>query len=252
MRIVINSQLATRNRQWANYLFLLTFLLLIGGFIFVNIGLFTGQEPTGELVILQALVLPFALVMTLVSIRMTNLWARPPRPEQVIEANLKGLNKRSVLYHYHHIPTRHLLICPQGVFAITTRWHDGTFSVKGDQWRSKANVLSRFFSTLRMDGIGNPTREAKQAAQHAQALLSPHAPDVVVQPLILMLSNRVKVVEEEPSDVPILFADDTLGKTLQAYLRELNAKAPVEAVKKVKMPLSEEQLAAFEAATIKA
>lgn len=252
MRIVTHTKLAERNRQWANYLFICTFLLLIGGFVFVNIGLFTGQEPDGTLLILQALVLPFALIMTLISIRMTNLWARPPRPEVVIEHNLKGLNKKSTLYHYYHIPARHLLICPQGIFVIVTRWHDGAFRVKGDKWQSKANPFSRFFSSLRMDGIGDPTREAQQAAQHAQQLIAPHAPDVTVQPLVLMLSGRVTIIEEEPSTIPILFANDEAGQTLQGYLRALIAKAPVEAVKKVKMPLNDEQLAAFETATIPA
>jgi len=245
MRVVTNTPLVKRNRQAATYLFLLTLALLIGGFFLVNQSLLTGEEPDALSLILQALVLPTSFIMTLVSVRMTNFWARTPRPEDALEEALSGLNKKSILYNYHHLPLRHLLISPQGVYAIVTRWHDGIHSVDNDLWRTQQGFFARFFSTLRMDGIGNPTREVLRQAQHAQKLLEAHAPGVKVEPLIVFISPNVEL-DIGTSSVPVVYADPREDQSLINYLRTINA----EAGKKQTLPLSDEQISAFEAATL--
>jgi hypothetical protein len=254
MRIVTNTKLATRNRSIATYLFVATFIVLIGGFFFVNQSLFT-QEDTATInpttLLLQVLVLPIAFIMTVISIRMTNLWARQPRPEVVLAESLKGLGKKSVLYNYHHIPTRHLLICPRGVFAIVTRWHEGRYSVENDMWRTQANAISRALSALRRDNVGNPSQEAIQAAEHAQKLLAKYAPDVKVQPLVFFLSPRAEVTVDEAS-VQVTFAEGSKQKpTLKDYLREIARTAEQSSRKTTStMPLSDEAIAAFERDTL--
>ena len=123
MRIVTNQRLAKRNRQIAFWLMIGTLGVLVGSFLLMMQNPIEGNPEISALVLLfQVLVLPVAFVLTLVSVRMTNLWARPPRPEDAIEEGLKGLSNKSVLYNYYHFPARHVLICPQGVFAIVTRW----------------------------------------------------------------------------------------------------------------------------------
>lgn len=252
MRVVTNTKLAERNRKLANYLFLVTLFVLIAGFFFVNA---TTIDQSGELDVaiffLQALVLPVAFIMTLVSIRMTNLWARPPRPERVLTEAFKSLSKKSVLYNYYHLPIRHLLICPQGVFVIVTRWHDGRFEVTGDQWRTLANPISRFLSTLRMDGIGNPTEEALRLAEAAKKLLAPYAPDVSVQPVIVFVNPRAKLTIENPS-VPVVYGDSKNKPNLKDLMRDLYLKKPGDAQSKAALPLTDEQIAAFEKATLPA
>ena len=145
MRVVTNKKLARRNRQLTSYLFFGTFGALILGFIFINSSLVTGEAPDTLIILLQATVLPIAFILTIVSVRMTNLWARTPRPEDAIEEGLKGLSNKSVLYNYYHFPARHVLICPQGVFAIATRWHDQKFIIKDGKFSSRRNVISKFF-----------------------------------------------------------------------------------------------------------
>ncbi|MGB1288493.1 MAG: hypothetical protein ACPG7F_18305, partial [Aggregatilineales bacterium] len=138
MRVVTNRKLVKRNRQLATYLFLGTFVALVGGFIFINISFFNEDIAADDasLLLLQSLILPVAFILTLFSVRMTNLWARQPYPEKAIEEGLKGLSKKSILYNYYHIPARHVLICPQGVFAIVTRWHNGSYTAEGTKWKS--------------------------------------------------------------------------------------------------------------------
>ena len=219
MRVVTNKKRVKRNRRTATYLFIATMVILVGSFIFVNVSLFTGQQPNMLMFLLQALSLPVAFVMTLLSIRMTNQWARRPFPEETLEENMKGISKRSVLYNYYHDPARHVLIAPQGVFAIVTRWHEDHFSVEGDEWTTHKSAISKLFSSMRMDGVGNPTRDAEKAADHLRELLSDIAPDVDVKPLVVFTSPNVELDITEP-DVPVLYADDKQEPNLTDYMTE--------------------------------
>lgn len=253
MRIVTNKKLAKRNRQIATYLFIGTMVVLIGGFLLINQPLLTGPEdlPSNNtmMLIAQSLVLPIAFVMTLFSIRMTNKWARSPRPEDAIAAGLKGLSNKSVLYNYYHFPARHVLICPQGVFAIITRWHDWNITVDGDQWRTNKSAMGRFLSGVRMDGIGRPSVDAQQAADHLKKALAPIAPDVNVQPIIIFTDPRAELEISDPA-VPVLFADPKQQPNFKDFLRDIN-RAAAEAGEKSTLPLTEDQIEAFEQATIK-
>jgi hypothetical protein len=245
MRTVTNTKLAQRNRQIATYLFIVTLVMLIGGFFLVNQSLFTNEAPDTAVLILQSIILPLAFILTLISVRMTNLWARQPRPEDALEEALSGINKKSILYNYHHFPVRHLLICPQGVYVLVTRWHEGSFSVKasdkGDVWRSLQGFFGRFFTTIRMDGIGNPTKDAHRLTEHARKLLAPIAPDVKIEPLIVFLSPNVELDIDNPS-VTVLYADPREEESLKNFLRESNANTG----KKISLPLTDEQISAFE------
>jgi hypothetical protein len=252
MRIVTNTRLAERNRKIATNLFLITFVLLIGGFIFINVGVFTGNtaKPDPLLLLAQGVAIPVAFILTLFSIRMTNLWARRPYPDESLNEGLKGLSKKSVIYHYYHIPARHVLIAPQGVFAITTRWQNGKYEVDGDRWTTNANPITRLFAMLRMDGVGQPSNDAKHAAEHVQKLLRESGADinVTVQPLIVFLDPKAEV-KVKNDGVPVVFTSIKHDNSLTDYLRSLNKG--VEMTKKgAVMPLTEQQIASFEALTI--
>ena len=177
MRIVTNKKLARRNKKITNYLFFGTFGALILGFVLINASLFTGDVPTNLTLIAQSAVLPVLLILTVISVRMTNMWARAPRPENAIENGLKGLSNKSILYNYYHFPARHVLICPQGVFAIATRWHDQAFTFRDGKFISRRNIISKFFSLIRFDGVGKPMRDAEFARAHVQRAIDEIDPE---------------------------------------------------------------------------
>lgn len=254
MRAVTNKKLARRNKQITNYLFFGTFGALILGFVFINSSLFTGETPDTLTVLLQTAVLPIAFILTIVSVRMTNLWARMPRPENAIEDGLKGLSNKSVLYNYYHFPARHVLICPQGVFAIITRWHDQEYTIKDGKFKSHKNIFSRFFSAIRFDGIGKPFEEAEYAKERVQKALKSIAPDVEVKPLIVFVDPSATLhIENKIKDIPILFTDTKMKPNLKDYMRTVKRQIADEnkGSNTSPMPLTDEQIEAFEQATIK-
>ena len=254
MRIVTNKKLARRNRKLTNYLFFGTFGALILSFFVINASLFTSEIPETLGLIAQSAMLPIAFILTILSVRMTNLWARAPRPEKAIADGLKGLSNKSVLYNYYHFPARHVLVCPQGVYAIVTRWHDQEYTYRDGKFRSHRSVISKFFSLFRMDGIGKPLRDAEFARREVQRSIDDIAPDVAVQPLVVFVDPSAQInFEDELDDVPILFADTRLSPNLKDFMRDAKRRLAQEAgdAKNASlMPLSDDQIEAFEKATI--
>ncbi len=220
MRVETNMALVRRSRQIAQYLFFFSFGILIVGLLLTN-QQSASLEANDILLggILPALVVVIAFIATIFSVRMTNLWIREPRPERALAEGLKGVGHKAVLYNYYHLPARHVLIAPQGVFAITTRWQDRRYSVTGDEWKSHRTLLSRIFTAFRFDGIGNPTQDAIRNAEYLKKLIEPFAPDVPVRPLIVFTDPRATITIEDPT-VPVLRAQDKIAPSLKDYIRD--------------------------------
>lgn len=250
MRIETNQKLVARNRKIAQYLFFFSFAVLVLGLLVVNQPVTPTVTPGSAsgvtlYFVLSALMLPIAFISTMISVRMTNLWVREPRPELGIRDNLKGINTKSVLYNYYHFPARHVLIAPQGVFAIVTRFQERKYRVEGDRWRSLSNLLTQFLGLIRFDRIGNPTRDAQLAARHVKDLFADIAPDLVVQPIIIFSDPRAQVMVVN-STVPVVSLGGKQLPTLKEHLRSLQRGVPAI------MPLTPEQISAFEAKTLPA
>lgn len=242
MRTEINERLVKRNRRIAQWLFFISFGILIGAFFITNQQALDAQASANTLLLLlSSLVLPLGLIATLVSVRMTNLWIRQPRPEVALREGLKGLSNRSVLYSYYHAPAQHVLVTPQGVFALVTRFQDGNFTVHGDRWTTQGGLLSTLTRVFRQDSIGSPNADATRAVGHVQKLLNPIAPGVTVKPVIVFVDPRARFTLNDPA-VPVVYANPKMEPNLKDFLRE----QPREGI----TTLTPDQIKAFEAATL--
>ncbi len=259
MRVETNKRLIKRKTTTANYLFFITFGILVVGFFGTNYLLSSAQTNNIIAVLAAPVLLVLSLSLTFFSIRMTNTWTLKPRPEEALADGLKGLSNKSVLYHYHHSPAQHVLICPQGVFAITTRWQGGRHSVTGteagDVWRTQRNFIGQLLSLFRLDGLGNPSKDAEKAAAHAQKLFMNNTTeaDVDVQPIIVFINPKA-ILELNDPHIPVVYADSKSTPNLTSYLRNLNRGKDDKGGKKsstADFPLSDAQIDAFETATLK-
>jgi hypothetical protein len=241
MRIVTNEQLAKRNKQIAQYGFLASFLVPVGGLLLLNQEQANTSSTTSLLTgfVLPLLILPVAYLVMMFAIRLQNLWVRQPRPEEVIAEGIKGLSNKSVIYNYCFFPARHLIFAPQGVFAIITRFQDGAYSVNGSKWISHKSMMNRILTIFRMDGMGDPFAEAQRAADHVKNILASIAPDVPVQPLVVCVDPRIQLDIHDPT-LPVLHASAKMSPSLKDYLRDVT--------KEKRLSLTQEQIEAFERA----
>jgi len=99
-----------------------------------------------------------------------------PRPDKVMNEELKGLSNK---YSLHHYPTlegtlvKHLLVMPGGLLVMESRENPGPVSCvagnNGDKWGAKSGLLERF-SGLN-PAIGNPTTDLEASIKSASDLL---------------------------------------------------------------------------------
>jgi len=222
MRIITNERHVNRNKQIAQILFFVSLAILLGGLLFTN----TLARGNDLLLFVPCLIMPLGLITTIISVRMTNQYVRAPLPMDAIREGLKGINRRSVLFNYV-LPTRHVLVAPQGVFTFTTRFQESRFKVEGNTWYNwKARgPLAPLFLFLRQEGLGDPFKEANQDAARVQALVDQALPgsNIKVQPVVVFTSPKVSLEVIDPT-IPVVYADIKKKPSLKSLLREEKRK----------------------------
>jgi hypothetical protein len=220
MRIYTNQQKIKNNRRIAQVLFFVSLALLLGGLLVTNLG----SRNDLILSIVPCIVMPIALLTTFISVRLTNEYIRDPRPEDALQTALKGINQNSVLYNYLFKPN-HVLVSPDGVFTFTTRFQDGPYKIEGDQIVDfRANgPIGRFLSFMRQEGIGKPFKDAQEDAQAIQTLLTEAGHEVEVQPVIVFISNRIRLEVNEPV-VPVVVTRKDKEPSLRTFRRDQKRK----------------------------
>ena len=160
MHTIINSKLVSRNAKIGQY-------AMLGTFIVLGIGLFlTITQPNLLTYPMITLVIIVGFFLSQVGTYYTNRWGRKPRPDEIIDRSLKGLDREYTLYHYV-TPVHHLLVGPAGVWVIMPFYQNGTVSYTKNRWRIRgggfAQTYLRFFG---QEGLGRPDLESEADAEN--------------------------------------------------------------------------------------
>ncbi len=198
MKIISNEKLIKRNAKIGKYSGFIS-LLILGGGLYIS---FQYQELVW--LSLAALIVGFALSQ--MSMYFVNRWARSPRPDEALDAALKGLDDRYALYHYTS-PTSHLLVGPAGVWVLLPYYHTGTVTYdegKGRWNRKGGNLYLKFFA---QDSIGRPSKDIVYETEAVKKALS-KIPDFEIPPLqaALVFTSEGAKVEAEDAPSPTLHA----------------------------------------------
>lgn len=214
MRIVLNEGLIERNRRLAQILFFVSIAFLIGSFF-----LSTQVAASDDLgFYFQCLTIPVLFGLVLLSVRMTNAWVRQPHPWEALQEGLKGIGGDTHLYNFV-MPANHVLVNPNGIFAIVTRFQDSPQKVVDDTWQTTRSLLT----FMRQEQLGNPTEEARQKAHKTEVFLQEllKDPTIRVQPVVVFVSPAANLTIEGEQTVPVLYANPDKKKySLKNYLRD--------------------------------
>ena len=122
MNIIKNEKMIRRNARIGG-------IVTIVSLVVLGIGMYiTFARP--EMFSLSILALLVGFLLSQVGIFFTNRWGRKPRPDEMLDQSLKGLDDRYSLYHYA-TPVSHLLIGPAGIWTL----HPKTQKVVADENR---------------------------------------------------------------------------------------------------------------------
>jgi hypothetical protein len=230
MEIVTNESLVRRNARIGQISSIVGLLVLAGG-MYIS---FTQAQLFG--LSLAALLVGFALSQ--IGIYFGNRWSRRPRPDEILNQALKGLDDRYHLYHYE-TPASHLLVGPAGVWVLLPRHQRGTITYDEDKkrWRQKGGNL--YLKIFAQEGLGRPDLEIESEANAARSLLDKFLPEgdlPEVQAALIFTNDQVDV-QADDAPKPTLHV-----KKLKDFIRKEAKNKPIsmDVVKEVQAELIEE------------
>jgi hypothetical protein len=163
MKIIKNEKLIERNKKIGNYISLGA-LVILGGGMFLSF-----NRPEWFAYSLICLVVGY--ILTQIGMYMGNRWGRSPRPDEKIDAGLKGLHSEFNMYHYI-APASHLLVGPAGIWVLLPFRQNGKVEFNGGRWKlSGGGFIQTYMKIFGQEGLGKPEAEANAEIASVQKFL---------------------------------------------------------------------------------
>jgi uncharacterized protein (DUF486 family) len=212
MKIYSNDKLIKRNK-------FLSRLTLILGLGFMGFAFFTllNSETNSPLFTPSLISGAIGIILATINIPLSARFGVSPRPDELINSALKGLDNSYALFHYT-TPIPHILAGPTGIWLVNTFMVQGRviFDAKKKKWKlyKSGGFFAKLFGT---ESIGNPTLESEATVHDFEKLLKnlgdiPFLPEP--KPLALFISKDI-TLETEESPLPAV----SLEK-LKAFVRK--------------------------------
>ncbi len=216
MNIIRNEKLINRNAKIGRWVSFISLIILAGG-MYVSF-----RRPENVGLSLSALLLGF--VLSQMGIYYTNRWGRSPRPDQELDAALKGYGKRYTLYHYT-TPVAHLLVGPAGIWVLIPKAQRGRITYEKNRWRRRGGgLLSTYLTLFAQEGLGRPTFEIASETNSLAKFLRKKLPDQELPPIQAALVFTHPQVEIDADNAP---APTLPAKKLKEFLRKVAKEKPI-------------------------
>ena len=192
MKIIKNEQLIKRNSKIGNW-------TSLGALVVLGIGMYISMTRT-DLFIYALVALLVGFTMTQIGMYMGNRYGRSPRPDEKLDAGLKGLPGDFTMYHYT-APASHLLVGPAGVWVLMPYHQRGQISFQKNRWRiSGGGFLQGYMRIFGQEGLWRPDIEVNSEVNKVQkflekALDGSAVPEV--KPLIVFTGDDVELDAED-------------------------------------------------------
>jgi len=220
MIIETNEKLIRRNSRIGQYAMVAGLLVLVGGMV---ISFRYEQYFNLSLV---ALLLGFLLSQ--VGIYFSNRWGRRPRPDELLNQALKGLDNKYALYHYQ-TPAAHLLVGPAGVWVLAPRHQRGTITYEKGRYRQKGGgLLMGYLKLFAQEGLGRPDLEILGEAESIHKFLAKILPEnespPPVQAALIFTNPDTEIVIDENANPP---AETMHLSKLKDFIRKKAKSKPI-------------------------
>lgn len=172
-------------------------VVLVGGMVL------SMRNPELFQLSLVALVVGFALSQ--IGIYYGNRWTRRPRPDEMLNVALKGLDNKYSLYHYR-TPTAHLLVGPAGLWVLLPRNQRGTITFERGRWRQRGGgLMMSYLKLFAQEGIGRPDLEIAGDVESVERYLKKLTGEESVPPIqaaLVFTSDKADIQIDEESNPP--------------------------------------------------
>jgi hypothetical protein len=195
MKTIKNEKLIKRNGQIGQWTSLAALVVLGGGMYlsFKRTDLFAYS--------IAALLLGFTL--TQIGMYMGNRYGRSPRPDEQLDAGLKGLQNEFVMYHYM-APASHLLVGPAGIWVLLPFHQRGQVTFKKNRWRmSGGGFLQSYMRLFGQENIGRPDVEMESEVNAVKKYLAKQMEEVEIPEINTMMVFTSDDVNIDAGESPV-------------------------------------------------
>ena len=229
MRLITNENLIKRNSFIGRTASLAGLVILLGGLVIsiiappggktnISIAPLAALVSRPEFQYLPLVTLLVGFLLSQVGILFSNRWVRPPRPDEALDAALKGLDDRHVLYHYR-LHASHVLVAPSGVYVLLPKRQGGEITFANGRWRQTGH--NRFLAFFGQEGLGNPAAELEAEVRLLEKFLEKKLPDSAIPVKgMIVFTDIGATVHADAAPVPTLHT-----KKVKEYIRR-QPKAP--------------------------
>jgi len=188
MKTIKNEKLIKRNGQIGQY-------TSLGALVVLGLGMYISFNRT-DLFIYSIAALLIGFTMTQIGMYMGNRYGRSPRPDEKLDAGLKGLQNEFVMYHYV-APASHLLVGPAGVWVLLPFHQRGQVVYKKNRWKmSGGGFLQSYMRIFGQESIGRPDIEMDSEINAVKKYFAKHMDEAEipeVNGMMVFTSDEVKI-----------------------------------------------------------
>ncbi len=196
MKVITNERLIKRNARIGQIATFAGLLVLVGGMVI------TFRNPNFAALSWVALLAGFALSQ--IGLYFGNRWGRHPRPDELLDQGLKGLNDQYSIYHYV-TPASHLLVGPSGLWVIMPYHQAGRIVYEKNRYRQKGGgAMQKYLRIFGQEGLGRPDLEAPAEVATIEKYIKKNIPDVELSEPNVALVFVNDRAELEVKDAPLL------------------------------------------------
>jgi len=222
MKIIRNDKLIRRNARIGGIATLGGLALLVGGMIFT----FTIRDPTK--IGFSWLLLIAGFILSQLGVYFGARFGRSPRPDEVIDKALKGLDERYSIFHYTTVVS-HLLVGPAGAWIFLPRHQGGKVTYAKGRWRqSKSGCLQAYMRIFAQEGIGRPDLDLPLEVNSLQKYFQKKHAEIEIPPIQAAVVFTNESVELDVADAPI---PSLPAKELKEFIRKKAKDTPFSMTK---------------------
>jgi hypothetical protein len=153
---------------------------------------------------LVALLLGFT--MTQIGMYLGNRYGRRPRPDEKLDAGLKGLSNDFTLYHYS-TPASHLLVGPAGMWLLLPYHQRGKVVFKKNRWQmSGGGFVQSYMRIFGQEGLGRPDIEIDKESTSLKKYLARRLEEAEIpepKSVLVFTSDEIEI-DSEGATVPAM------------------------------------------------
>jgi len=209
MRIIKNEKLIVRNGKIGQWLSLAALAVL-------GIGMYISFAKP-EYFTYSIICLVVGFIMTQAGMYMGSRWGKSPRPDEKLDAGLKGLHSEFNMYHYSS-PVSHLLVGPSGVWVLLPYHQRGKVSFEKNRWKMKGGgFLQGYMRIFGQENLGRPELDAENEVRTLQKFFAKNMDESDMPEIKPILVFTTDEVELDVGDSPIAAMK---MKQLKEFLRQ--------------------------------